>query len=84
MLSAETTAPALESLNTVVPLYLNRRSSSPVSSSISHLLEPNRIAFPFVSKSPPSCGVVSFTKSVGAARVLVKSVTCAPAPAPSA
>ena len=62
-----------------MPLYLNNNSLSPVSNDIAHLLEPNKIAFPFVSKSPPSWGVGSATKSVGAI-----DVTFAFAPVPSA
>ena len=54
MLFADVTAPLEASLNTAVPLYLKSKSLSPVSNSIDHLLEPNNIAFPFVSKLPPS------------------------------
>ena len=78
MLFADVTAPLDPNLNTVVPLYLNNNSLSPVSNDIAHLLEPNKIALPLVSKSPPSCGLVSPTKSVGTA------ATFAFAPVPSA
>ena len=47
MLSAEVTAPLDANLKTVVPLYL--KSKSVPSSTIDHLLDPNNIAFPFVS-----------------------------------
>ena len=65
ILFADVTAPLEASLNTAVPLYLKSKSLSPVSNSIDHLLEPNNIAFPFVSRLPPSWGVVSPNKSVG-------------------
>ena len=77
-LLADVTAPFDASLKTVVPLYLKSKSLSPVSNSIDHLLDPNNIAFPFVSKLPPSCGVVSESKSVGI------EFTLAFAPVPSA
>ena len=32
---------------------------------MAHLLDPNNIALPLVSKSPPSCGVASLIRSVG-------------------
>lgn len=78
MLFADVTAPLDASLNTVVPLYLNNKSLSPVSNSIDHLLDPNNIDLPFVSKLPPNCGVVSLTKSVGTRATLAFD------PAPSA
>ncbi len=70
MLSADVTAPVDANLNTVVPLYLNKRSLSPVSSIMLHLLEPNNIELPFVSKLPPNWGVVSLIKSVGTRETL--------------
>ena len=54
MLFADVTAPLEANLNTAVPLYLKSKSLSPVSNSIDHLLDPNKIAFPFVSKLPPN------------------------------
>ena len=88
MLSADVTAPLDPSLNTVVPLYLNNNSLSPVSNDIAHLLDPYKIAWPFVSRSPPNCGVRSLTKSVGTAETFAfepvpSAKTIAEEPAPS-